>query len=180
MTHDIEPLTPETFAAAIPELGAVLHAAVHAGASVGFLLPCPLEETVAFWRNQLPAVQAGDKTVLVVRQGGVPGGGRIVGTTTLITAGPPNGRWRAEIAKVLTHPDARRQGIAAALMAHAEAMARADGRRVLVLDTWTGSDAERLYVALGWTVAGIIPRYAADIHGTLHPTSYMFKELADA
>ena len=175
MTHDIEHLTAETFAEAVGDLGAVLHAAVHAGASVGFLLPFPLAEAEAFWRNQLAAVRAGDRTVLVVRQGG-----RIAGTTTLITAGPPNGRWRAEIAKVLTHPEARRQGIAAALMARAEAIARADGRRVLVLDTWTGSPAERLYVALGWTVAGIIPRYAADIHGTLHPTSYMFKELADA
>lgn len=175
MTHDIEQLTPDSFAAAIDELGGMLHAAVHAGASVGFLLPCPLEEAVAFWRNQLAAVRAGDKTVLVVRQGG-----RIAGTATVITGGPPNGRWRAEIAKVLTHPDARRQGIAAALMAHAEALARADGRRVLVLDTWTGSPAERLYGALGWTLAGVIPSYAADIHGTLHPTSYMFKELADA
>lgn len=175
MTHDIEQLTPDSFAAAIDELGSVLHAAVHAGASVGFLLPCPLAEAVAFWRNQLAAVRAGDKTVLVVRQGG-----RIAGTATVITGGPPNGRWRAEIAKVLTHPDARRQGIAAALMAHAEVLARADGRRVLVLDTWTGSPAERLYGALGWTLAGVIPSYAADIHGTLHPTSYMFKELADA
>lgn len=175
MTHDIEQLTPDSFAAAIEELGEVLHAAVHAGASVGFLLPCPLEEAVAFWRNQLAAVRAGDKTVLVVRQGG-----RIAGTATVITGGPPNGRWRAEVAKVLTHPNARRQGIAAALMAHAEALARADGRRVLVLDTWTGSPAERLYGALGWTLAGVIPSYAADIHGTLHPTSYMFKELADA
>ena len=175
MTHDIEQLSPDSFAAAIDELGGMLHAAVHAGASVGFLLPCPLEEAVAFWRNQLAAVRAGDKTVLVVRQGG-----RIAGTATVITGGPPNGRWRAEIAKVLTHPDARRQGIAAALMAHAEALARADGRRVLVLDTWTGSPAERLYGALGWTLAGVIPSYAADIHGTLHPTSYMFKELADA
>lgn len=175
MTHDIEHLTPDSFAAAIDELGGMLHAAVHAGASVGFLLPCPLEEAVAFWRNQLAAVRAGDKTVLVVRQSG-----RIAGTATVITGGPPNGRWRAEIAKVLTHPDARRQGIAAALMAHAEALARADGRRVLVLDTWTGSPAERLYGALGWTLAGVIPSYAADIHGTLHPTSYMFKELADA
>ncbi len=169
-------LAPDAFEAAVGELGEVLHAAVHAGASVGFLLPCPLEETVAFWRNQIPAVRVGDKHVFVARQGG-----RIVATTTLITGGPPNGRWRAEIAKVLTHPAARKQGLASRLMQRAEATARADGRRVLVLDTWTGSDAERLYRALGWKVAGVIPLYAADIHGTLHPTTYMFKELpADA
>ena len=173
-------LTPEAFEAAVGELGEVLHAAVHAGASVGFLLPCPLEETVAFWRNQIPAVRAGDKHVFVARQGDQDGG-RIVATTTLITGGPPNGRRRAEIAKVLTHPAARKQGLASRLMERAEAMARADGRRVLVLDTWTGSDAERLYQALGWQVAGVIPLYAADIHGALHPTTYMFKELpADA
>mgnify|MGYP003764864441 CR=1 FL=1 len=173
---EIVRLSPDAFEAAAGELGGVLHAAVHAGASVGFLLPCPPEETAAFWRNQVPAVRAGDKHVFVARQDG-----RILATTTLITGGPPNGRWRAEIAKVLTHPDARRQGLASRLMAAAEAVARADGRRVLVLDTWTGSDAERLYRALGWSVAGVIPSYAADIHGTLHPTTYMFKELpADA
>lgn len=176
MKHPVDVLSAEEFERSINELGEILHAAVHAGASVGFLLPCPPEETAAFWRAQLAAVRAGDRTVLVVRRSG-----RILGTTTLITGGPPNGRWRAEIAKVLTHPAARRQGIAAALMAGAEALARADGRRLLVLDTWTGSDAERLYRALGFTLAGIIPAYAADIHGTLHPTSYMFKELpADA
>ncbi len=169
-------LTPEAFEAAVGELGGVLHAAVHAGASVGFLLPCPPEETVAFWRGQLPAVQSRHKHVFVARQAG-----RILATTTLITGGLPNGRWRAEIAKVLTHPAARRQGLAARLMAAAETLARADGRRLLVLDTWTGSDAERLYRALGWSVVGVIPNYAADVHGMLQPTTYMFKEMpADA
>ncbi len=173
MNPAIELLDAEAFSLAINALADVLHAAVHAGASVGFLLPFPVEEARAFWRNQAAAVSAGEKRVFVARQAG-----RIVGTTTLITGGPPNGRWRAEIAKVLTHPAARRQGIAAALMHRAEALARADGRRLLVLDTWTGSDAERLYRGLGWTLAGIIPNYAADIHGALNPTSYMFKELA--
>lgn len=175
MREIIERLAPDDFVAAIPELGTVLHAAVHSGASVGFLLPCPPAETAAFWSAQIAAVRAGDKHVFVARADG-----RILATSTLITGGPPNGRWRAEIAKVLTHPDARRRGLASRLMAAAEAVARADGRRLLVLDTWTGSDAERLYRSLGWTLAGVIPSYAADIHGTLHPTSYMFKELADA
>jgi hypothetical protein len=54
----------------------------------------------------------------------------------------------------------------------------ARGRTLLVLDTITGSDAVRLYEALGWTRAGEIPRYAAMPDGTLAPTTYFFKELA--
>ena len=36
-------------------------------------------------------------------------------------------------------------------MERAEAEARVEGKTLLVLDTVTGEDAERLYVRLGWT-----------------------------
>jgi len=62
----------------------------------------------------------------------------------------------------------------------AEALARRDGRRTLVLDT-AGEAAEQLYLGLGWLVAGIVPNYALNIHGVPERTIFMFKELpADA
>jgi ribosomal protein S18 acetylase RimI-like enzyme len=175
MSIDIEELTPAALEAALDGLAEVLHASVLDGASVGFVLPFTVAEARRFWEGQRGAVAAGDKRILVAREGG-----RILGTTTLIVGMPPNGRQRGEIAKVLVHPAARRRGIARMLMLRAEATARRDGRRTLVLDT-AGEAAERLYLALGWRVAGVVPNYALNIHGVPERTIFMFKELpADA
>jgi GNAT superfamily N-acetyltransferase len=67
---------------------------------------------------------------------------------------------RAEIAKLLVHRSARRRGIAQLLMERAEVESRAEGKTLLVLDTVTGDEAERLYERLGWTKLGVIPGYA--------------------
>jgi GNAT superfamily N-acetyltransferase len=170
----IEQLTTESFEAALDGLAEVLHASVLEGASVGFVLPFTVAEARRFWEGQRGAVASGDKRVLVAREGG-----RILGTTTLILGMPPNGRQRGEIAKVLVHPAARRRGIARRLMLAAEALAAAEGKRTLVLDT-AGLEAEQLYLGLGWHVAGIVPNYALSIHGVPERTIFMFKELADA
>ena len=53
---------------------------------------------------------------------------------------------------MLVHSAARKRGIGAALMKSAEAAARSLGKTLLVLDTVTGGDAERLYARLGWQV----------------------------
>ncbi len=170
----IEELTTESFEAALDGLAEVLHASVLEGASVGFVLPFAEAEARRFWEGQRSAVASGDKRILVAREGG-----RILGTTTVILGMPPNGRQRGEIAKVLVHPAARRRGIARRLMLAAEALAAAEGKRTLVLDT-AGLEAEQLYLGLGWHVAGIVPNYALSIHGVPERTIFMFKELADA
>ena len=51
-------------------------------------------------------------------------------------------------------------GLGAALMCAAEDEARRIGRTLLTLDTETGSDAERLYARLSWTLYGHVPGYA--------------------
>ena len=171
MSIAIEELTPGALEAALDGLAEVLHASVLEGASVGFVLPFAVAEARRFWEGQRGAVAAGDKRILVAREGA-----RILGTTTLIVGMPPNGRQRGEIAKVLVHPAARRRGVARLLMLRAEAEAQRDGRRTLVLDT-AGEAAEQLYLALGWRVAGVVPNYALNIHGVPERTIFMFKEL---
>ena len=47
-----------------------------------------------------------------------------------------------------------------------EAIALAEGRTLLTLDTWTGGHAEPLYRSLGYVTVGVIPRYA---RGSLTP-----------
>lgn len=137
-------------------LGAVLHACVHAGASVSFVLPFSQEQAAAWWRDRiLPAVRSGDCRVLTARLHG-----SIAGTVQLDLDTPPNQPHRAEVRKLLVHPEARRLGIARALMSAAEDVALQAGRTLLTLDTLTGSTAEALYVSMGYIRAGVIPGYS--------------------
>jgi GNAT superfamily N-acetyltransferase len=158
-------------------LGEVLHAVVHGGAGVSFIVPFSFDDARAFWHDKvLPVVHARTRRVVVARWGA-----RIVGTVQLDLAVPPNQQHRAEVAKLLVHPSARRRGVARALMMALEAIARSEGRTLLTLDTWTGGGAERLYLSLGYVSAGVIPRYArGSLAPDLKPTTIMYKELAPA
>src|SRR5436305_15064724 len=80
---------------------------------------------------------------------------------------PENQPHRAEISKLLVARHAHGMGVGSALMGHAEAVSRMAGKTLLVLDTATGSDAERLYQHLGWNKAGMIPNYSLLPDGTL-------------
>lgn len=104
-------------------------------------------------------------------------GERIVGTVQVVAAVQPNQPHRADIAKLLVHRDARRQGVAERLMGAAEAEARAAGKTLLVLDTVTGDAAERLYTRLGWSRVGVIPNYALYPDGRPCATTVFYKEL---
>jgi hypothetical protein len=153
----------------------VLYACVHGGASVNFVMPFPMEEARAFWRDAvLPEVRRGRRRVLVARCGP-----RIVGTVQVALAPQPNQRHRADVMKLLVDPGARRSGIGRALMAAAEELARAEGRTLLTLDTRTGDAGEPLYVSMGYVVVGVIPRYsrAAD-SAKLEAATFLYKELA--
>jgi GNAT superfamily N-acetyltransferase len=156
-------------------LGEVLHAVVHTGAGVSFVVPFSLDEARAFWLDKvLPGVRARTRRVVVARRGA-----RIVGTVQLDLAVPPNQQHRAEVAKLLVHPVARRRGVARALMMALEAIAQSEERTLLTLDTWTGGGAETLYLSLGYVSAGVIPRYArGSLTPDLEPTTIMYKELA--
>jgi ribosomal protein S18 acetylase RimI-like enzyme len=155
-------------------LAEVLHATVHAGASVGFVLPFALDEARAFWSDRvLPGVRSGSRRLWLAKADG-----RLVGTVQLILDTMPNQRHRAEIAKLLVHPDARRFGIGRALMQTAEGAARAERRTLLTLDTRTDDSAEPLYRSIGYLTAGVIPGYARHPSAPeLEATTLMYKVL---
>ncbi len=50
-------------------------------------------------------------------------------------------------------------------------------RGVLVLDTVTGGDAERLYERAGWQRVGVVPKYALMPTGEFCATTFFFKHL---
>ena len=158
----------------LPELGALLHACVHAGASIGFVLPYAEAEGASFWREKvLPAACEGGVLLLVASKGG-----KIAGCVLLDCSTMPNQRHRAEARKLMVHPNFRRQGIARALMAELERQAALLGRKLITLDTRTGDHAEPLYASLGYETAGVIPGYCrAPLDDRLESTTIMYKAL---
>ena len=160
-------------AACAEALADVLLDCVDGGASVSFMLPLPREKAVEFWRGVAAGVARNERVLLVAEDRD----GRIVGTVQMITALPDNQPHRADIAKMLVHRKARRRGIAQRLLAAIDDAARADGKTVLVLDTVTGGDAERLYARAGWQRVGTVPNYALMPAGELCGTTFFYKQL---
>ena len=159
----------------VAELSAVLIDCVAGGASVSFMAPLTHERADRFWRGVADGVVAGERAVLVAEDAAT---GRLVGTVQLVFDLPENQPHRADVAKMLVHRSARRHGLGARLMTAAEDVARSAGRTLLVLDTVTGSDAERLYTRLGWTRVGVIRDYALWPDGRSCDTTIFYKALA--
>ena len=142
-------------------LAGILAACVEAGAGVSFLAPLPPETARRFWRGVAAEVAAGTRLLLAAWADGA-----LVGTVQLDLATPQNQPHRAEVAKLLVDPAARRRGVGRALMRAAERVAQGAGRRLLVLDTNAGGAAEALYRGMGWQEVGRIPDYSLRPDGT--------------
>lgn len=171
----ISKLSADDISARLGEFGALLRACVEADASIGFVLPLPQAEAEAFWTGKvLPGVVDGTRTLLVALVEG-----RIAGSVQLGCDTPANQPHRAEVNKLLVHPDFRRQGIGRRLMSAIEGEAAGRGRSLLTLDTRTGDKAEPLYSALGYRIVGSIPGFARDPLGgaRLDATTIMYKQL---
>lgn len=157
----------------VDELCELLRDAVEHGASVGYVKPIDNADVSAYWQGVLAEVAGGAISLLVLRDGE-----RIVGTVQLAYAMKPNGRHRAEVQKMLVHSAHRRKGYGRVLMQAVEDTARRAGRSVLVLDTETDSAGQKLYAAMGWVAAGVIPKFALATSGEGQvATTYMYKLL---
>lgn len=167
----------EALDAHIDAFAQILHACVHDDASVGFVLPFEIADAEKFWRNGVaPALADGKRIVLVASFGG-----EIVGTGQLNIDTMPNQTHRADVMKVLVHPQHQRKGVGRALMNELERIAVSLGRTLLTLDTVAGDKAEPLYLSLGYEIAGRIPCYArASRRDELEATSVMFKMVGAA
>jgi GNAT superfamily N-acetyltransferase len=155
-------------------LADILIDCVEGGASVSFMHPLTRERAVTFWRRVAQGVAAGERALLVAED--VHG---LCGTVQLVLDQPENQPHRADLAKMLVHRRARRQGLGAALMRAAEATARECGKTLLVLDAVTDGDAARLYERLGWVRVGDIPNYALWPKGGLCSTTVFYRVLAE-
>ena len=164
----IRKLSVDSRLVAVGALAEVLADCVEGGASVGFVHPFSVSDAEAYWRRAAPGMD-----VLLI----AGDGDSIDGTVSLRFAEFPNALHRAEVLKLLIHRRARGRGLATALMKAVETEAAAAGRSTLVLDTATGTDAERLYLQLGWEVSGVVPRYCLMPDGTPNSTTVMHRLL---
>jgi GNAT superfamily N-acetyltransferase len=153
-------------------LAAVLVDCVEGGASVRYLAPFSHEQARSAFAGVADDVEQGRRVLLAAFADA-----ELVGTVQVHLAVQPNSPHRAEVAQLLVRRSARRRGVAQQLMAHAEREALAAGRTLLVLDTVTGDDAERLYERLGWTKVGVIPDYALYPDGRPCATTIFWKAL---
>lgn len=153
----------------VPGLAAVLLDCVAGGASVGFLAGLSDEDAEGFWRRALPGA-----TTWVAR---LDSPGPVVGVVQLYPATLPNGTHRADVAKLLVHRSVRGRGVATALMSRLEREAFQRGRWLLLLDTESGSPAQRLYERSGWQVVGVVQDHAVRPDGRLAPTTFLSKRL---
>lgn len=157
----------------INELCNVLEDCVRGGASVSFMLPITRDTSLCFWQGVAGSVERGERVVLIAENADAG----IVGTAQIILDQPPNQPHRADIAKLLVHQSARRQGVARQLMDQLNVIAREKGKTLLVLDTATGSDAEFFYARCGWQRVGEIPGYALMPDGTVTGTTIFYRNL---
>jgi ribosomal protein S18 acetylase RimI-like enzyme len=166
----IRPLAPSS--RIVAALADILTETVAGGGSVSFMHPLAPEAARRFWDSALAAAARGERIVL-----GAFDGEELLGTVSLLLDCPPNQPHRAEIAKMMTRPIARRRGIATALMRAAEVVAIERARTLLTLDTAAEEGASGFYERLGFTLAGIIPDYALKPHGGLTATMIYWKRI---
>jgi ribosomal protein S18 acetylase RimI-like enzyme len=169
---DVRRLAGPELSAHLDGLASVLADCVAGGASVSYMAPLTHADARAQIEAWAVEVEQGKRLLLAAFRDG-----EVVGTVQVVSATPPNQPHRADVAKLLVHRGARRRGVAQLLMERAETEARAEGKTLLVLDTVTGDDAERLYTRLGWTRVGVIPNYALYPDGRPCDTTVFWKAI---
>lgn len=152
----------------VDELSELLIQVVKDGASIGFLPPLQFSEATNYWRNVLSS----EVFLFVAKINN-----QVAGTIQLHLCTKQNGIHRAEIAKLMTHPNYRRNGIGRLLMNKAEEQAKQEGRTLLVLDTREEDPSNLLYSSMGYMEAGKIPYYAKSANGELNSTVFYYKTI---
>jgi GNAT superfamily N-acetyltransferase len=171
--HAIKILTPQQAQARRAELIDLLVDSVEGGASVNFVWPMTRPKAEAWWAGALASHARGERVILTAEATA-----RLDGTVQIILAPQENQAFRADIAKLMVHRRARRQGLGALLMHAAEAEARRIGRTLLTLDTESAGAAAQLYARLGWIKYGEVPAYATSADNRMRDTvSFFYKML---
>lgn len=156
----------------LSDLAQMLKDSVDGGASLGFVQPFSLQQALEFWhyKNQQDYQ---NKAVFIATEND-----EAIGTVTVITDLPNNQPHRAEISKLMVAPNHRGKGVSKQLMIAAEQYALTLNKSLIVLDTQSGSTAEKLYTSIGYIVSGTIPNFAIrPDNSAIDATTIMYKQL---
>lgn len=145
---------------------------VDSGGSVHFMAPLAASQADAFWSGALKSAAKGERLMFGAFDGDV-----LAATVTLILQSPPNAPHRGEIAKMMTLSTHRRQGLARALLRHAEQEGLKRGKTLLMLDTSAEGGSPALYESEGFVLLGVMPGHACRPHGGLCATNFYYKQV---
>lgn len=167
-------LSPSDIDTHVGDLGRILLDSVADGAAISFMASLTVSEARKFWREDVrSAVKSRARRLF-----GAFVDDRLAGTVQLVMGMPPNQPHRAEIFKMIVHPESRRLGLGRALLTAAFEAARDADKVLVTLDTRTGDISELLYRSVGFEKAGVIPDFAYDPDGIArHATTYMYRYL---
>lgn len=149
-----------------------LEEAVAEGASLGFLPPLRRDEAWQYWLSLRPELRRGSRLLL-----GAWCDDRLIGTGQLELMERSNGQHRAEVQRLFVAPEFRGRGVGRAIMAALHQEARQRGRSLLLLLVRRGDAAVRLYEALGYREAGIVPGLTSGPMGERYDHAIMYQEM---
>lgn len=146
--------------------------AVKNGASVGFMADLDVKRAYAWCDGLKTDLERNSLLLWVVVQDE-----KVLASAQLSLCQKPNGLNRAEVQKLLVLNGAQRRGLGQQLMQAVEKAATQYQRRLLHLDTESGSPAEAFYRSLGYIRVGELPNYCQSPNGRYTPTAIYFKTL---
>ena len=160
----------------LPALCDLLTDSVHHGASLGFLAPMSRYAALDYWHGVF-AKLGQHHSLWIACEGQADRPAQLQGAAQLSLCPQANAHHRGEVQGLMVHSQSRGRGIASQLMTSVECAALQQGRTLLVLDTPAASQAEAVYVHLGWQRVGEIPDYDSCAEGRLHSTARYYKRL---
>ncbi|KFZ22985.1 hypothetical protein V502_02533 [Pseudogymnoascus sp. VKM F-4520 (FW-2644)] len=108
--------------------------------------------------------ESGEKVIVYLAEDGA-----ISGVASLLLPWSQTGNHRAWVEKLMVDGRLRQRGIARRLMDELERIAVEKGKWILLLDTETGSKAEKVYPKLGYVEYGTIPDYSLTMGSVVLP-----------
>lgn len=134
----------------VPALTALWTAVTRAGGAVAFVPDSTDEEIAAAAREVVDEVRAGRQELLTV-------GEPLAGVVFLRRGAGPRIAHRADVLRLMVHPDRQGEGLGRVLLDAAVARGRELGLDQLLLSARGGTGLPAFYTRLGWTEVGVFP-----------------------
>jgi acetyltransferase len=136
----------------VDALAALWLAVTRAGGAVGFPTDAPEADVRAAAERAVEDVRAGRERLIAIESDG-----DLLGTVFLQTGRNSTRRHRADVKRLMVHPELQGRGWGKALLDAAVAHAADLGLQQLLLSTRGGTSLPEFYAKQGWTQVGVFP-----------------------